>query len=64
MANPNDLIWIMEATFEYKRSRDWLESQVREGKLTKYTIPGDKRVYLSRKQLEKLLMPRPSEDNS
>jgi hypothetical protein len=63
MPNPADLIWIVEAAMEYKRSRDWLDSQIRDGKLGKYSIPGDKRVYLSRKELEQLLSPRRVDDN-
>jgi hypothetical protein len=58
MADPEDLIWILEAAFQYKRSRDWIDTQIREGKLAKYAIPGDKRVYVSRKELEQLLAPR------
>jgi hypothetical protein len=58
MPDLNDLIWIVEAAFQYKRSRDWLDTQIRDGNLNKYTIPGDKRVYVSRKELEKLLAPR------
>ena len=63
MPSPSDLIWIAEAAIQYKRSRDWLDSQIREGKLGKYTIPGDKRVYVSRRELEALLSPRRAEDN-
>jgi len=52
---PNDFIWIEEAAREYKRSRDWLYRQIREGKLTGYNFPGDRRVYLSREQLDQYL---------
>jgi hypothetical protein len=62
MSQVPDLIWIVEASVEYKRSRDWLDAQIREGRLTKYTIPGDKRVYISRKELDKLLSPRRAND--
>ena len=52
---PNDFIWIEDAAREYKRSRDWLYRQIREGKLTGYNFPGDRRVYLSREQLDQYL---------
>jgi excisionase family DNA binding protein len=51
----NDYIWIEDAAREYKRSRDWLYRQIREGKLTGYNFPGDRRVYLSREQLDQYL---------
>jgi excisionase family DNA binding protein len=51
----NDFIWIEDAAREYKRSRDWLYRQIREGKLTGYNFPGDRRVYLSREQLDQYL---------
>jgi len=56
---PNDLIWIEDAVREYKRGREWLQKQVREGNLTSLEIPGDRRIYLSRKELANLLKPRP-----
>jgi hypothetical protein len=64
MPEPQDLIWIVEAAIEFKRSRDWLDAQIREGRLGKYTVPGDKRVYVSRKELEQLLSPRRTDDKS
>jgi excisionase family DNA binding protein len=51
----NDFVWIEDAAREYKRSRDWLYRQIREGKLTGYNFPGDRRVYLSREQLDQYL---------
>ena len=55
-----DLIWLTNAATEYNRSKDWLYRQIREGKLTGYTFPGDRKVYLSRKELDDYLKtPRP-----
>jgi len=62
MPDSTDLIWIVEAAMQYKRSRDWLDAQIRDGNLTKFTIPGDKRVYVSRRELERLLLPRRADD--
>jgi hypothetical protein len=64
MPAAEDLVWIVEAAVQYKRSRDWLDTQIREGRLSKYTIPGDKRVYVSRVELEKLLSPRRTDGES
>jgi hypothetical protein len=58
MPDAADLIWIVEASIEFKRSRDWLDAQIKEGNLARYTIPGDKRVYVSRREVTRLLAPR------
>jgi hypothetical protein len=62
MPETEDLIWIVEAAIAFKRSRDWLDAQIRDGNLGKYTVPGDKRVYISRKELQQLLSPRRTGD--
>lgn len=57
-------IWLEDAAREYKRSRDWLYRQVREGKLNGYTFPGDRKTYLLREELDKYLnTPRPVKDD-
>lgn len=53
-----DLIWITDAVDEYSRSRSWLDQQLNAGVLTQVKIPGDKRVYLKRSELDSLLRPR------
>lgn len=54
---PDELIWVKDAEKEYRRSRLWLDSMIGKG-LTYYTIPGDKRYYLRRSDLDRLLSPR------
>ena len=54
--NP-DLIWIQDAERDYDRSRKWLDNQVEAGHLSLVRIAGDKRAYLRRSQLDKLLRP-------
>ena len=56
-----DLVWIEDAARSYDRSRRWLQDQVAAGRLTGYSIEGDKKMYLSRLELEALLTPRPIE---
>ena len=55
-ANP-DLIWIEDAARAYERSRKWLKEQVDEGKLSYVEIPGDRRLYLLRSELDALFQP-------
>lgn len=57
MSNAADLIWIQDAAKEYDRSRKWLDEQVAAGKLHYATIEGDRKVYLLRSELDKLLKP-------
>ena len=62
MTQDQDLIWIVEAQVVYKRSRDWLQKQVKEGTLSSVLLPGTTKVYLRRSELEKLLGPPPRND--
>ncbi len=52
------LIWIADAVKEYGRSREWLDRQTANGTLSVAKIPGDRRVYLLRKELDALLRPQ------
>ncbi len=47
-----DYVWIQEAAKEYRRSRAWLDEQVRDGKLTVAKFTGDRRVYLRHSAIE------------
>jgi hypothetical protein len=59
MPNSNpDLIWVQDAVDEYGRSRKWLDEQVANGTLSTATIAGDRKVYLLRSELDKLLKPQ------
>jgi hypothetical protein len=57
MVDPNNLIWIVEAEEKYNRSREWLLKQIKLGKLRRTKIEGDRKVYLLRNEIEKLLEP-------
>lgn len=50
-----DFIWIEDAVEVYKRSRAWLGEQVRQGVLTYAKFEGDRRTYLRRSELDRLL---------
>lgn len=56
--NMADIIWIQDAAKEYNRTRKWLDEQVDGGKLSVVNIPGDRRVYLLRAELDNLIRPQ------
>lgn len=58
MPERDEVIWIMDAATEYGRSRKWLDEQIEAGKLSVAQIPGDKKVYLLRPELDALLRPK------
>ncbi len=55
--DPN-LIPIQDAAALYDRSRRWLDTQVAEGRLHYASIPGDRKLYLLRSELDELLTPQ------
>lgn len=61
MPYDSDYIWIDDATHEYHRSRAWLDQQVREGRLSYAKFEGDRRTYLKRSELQRLVG-QPSEE--
>lgn len=57
MPELHELIWIVEAETEFNRSREWFLKQVKLGKLHRTKIEGDRKVYLLRSEIERLLQP-------
>lgn len=55
MPDMSEYIWIAEAAEAYKRSRAWLDEQVRHGRLTYVKFEGNRRTYLKRAELDKML---------
>jgi hypothetical protein len=55
MADQDELVWIQDAVASYRRSREWLNKQMREGRLDRVGLPGDGKVYLRRSQLAELV---------
>jgi len=53
------LIWIQDAVKQYERSLSWFQERIKEGQIKAYKIPGDRKQYLLRDDIEALLMPRP-----
>jgi hypothetical protein len=62
----SDIIWIEDAAKQYNRTRKWLDEQVGKRRLSVVKIPGDRRVYLLRSELDALIRPQivqPADDN-
>ncbi|GCE14638.1 hypothetical protein KTT_44970 [Tengunoibacter tsumagoiensis] len=57
MLDVNDLIWIVDAESVFNRSREWFLKQIKLGKLHRTKIAGDRKVYLLRSEIVKLLQP-------
>lgn len=57
------LIWIREVKERppvgYSRSETWLWEMIKEGRLDKKEVPGDRKTYLYRNQIEALLRDEP-----
>jgi hypothetical protein len=58
----DDLLWIQDAAKEYDRSVKWFQECMKEGSIKAYKIPGDRKQYLLRTDIEALLTPRPWTD--
>lgn len=46
-ATGQELIWITDAQTAYRRSRDWFNRRVTQGKIREIPQPGSIRVYLA-----------------
>ncbi len=53
-----DLVWVDDAVKEFGRSRRWLFTRIRTGRLKRWKIEGDTRTYIDRVELRRLLRPR------
>ncbi len=59
MPDMKDLIWIEDAAKQYGRSPKWLRKQVDDGRLSYVQIPGDRRLYLVRSELDAMFNVQP-----
>ena len=55
MPDLSEYIWIEDAAGLYRRSRSWLDNQIKAGKLTYAQFEGDRRIYLKRSELDAML---------
>lgn len=58
MPDDPNLIWIDDVHDTYGPSRSWVEKQIAAGVLSLVKVPGDRRSYLRRSELDRLLRPR------
>jgi hypothetical protein len=56
---PTDLVKLAEIVKQYHPSRSWWDTQIAQGKLTAYKIPGERGLYLSKAAVEEFMKPRP-----
>lgn len=62
---PIDLVRLADVLREYKPSRSWWDARISAGPegggIRAYTVPGERGIFLSRADVERLLQPRPYE---
>lgn len=56
---PDDLIRLPDVLAQYKPKRTWWDTQIAQGKIQAYRVPGDKALYLSKAAVDALTAPRP-----
>ena len=59
MKKHRNLISLREAVIKFGIARRTFQDWLRGGKLTGYTVAGDRQRYLDRAELERLLEPQP-----
>lgn len=58
---PRDLVRLADVLDEFKPSRSWWDRKMSAGDIQAYTVPGERGLWLSRTDVERLLQPRPHE---
>lgn len=58
---PADLIRLADVLREFKPSRSWWDSRINAGEIRAYSVPGERGIFLSRADVERILQPRPYE---
>ena len=58
---PKDLVKLTDVLRDYKPSRTWWDTRINAGDITAYTVPGERGIYLSQADVDRLLQPRPYE---
>lgn len=60
MANvPNDLMKLVDVLEQYKPKRGWWEARIEKGEIQRYYVPGERGIWLSKADVERLVAPRP-----
>lgn len=62
---PKDLVKLADVLREYKPRRSWWDARIaagpENGGIRAYTVPGERGIWLSRADVDRLLQPRPYE---
>lgn len=61
---PKDLVKLGDVLRDYKPSRSWWDARIAAGEITAYTVPGERSLFLSRADVERVLQPRPYEKSA
>ena len=56
---PTDLVKLADVVKQHRPSRSWWDTQIAQGRITAYKVPGDRGLYLSKSAVDELLRPRP-----
>lgn len=56
---PADLVKLADVVKQHRPSRSWWDTQINQGRITAYKVPGDRGLYLSQAAVDQLLRVRP-----
>jgi hypothetical protein len=59
MAHKSDLLTVDEAIAKYGHSRAWWFDRIKKGDLVAYDILGRRETFVSEREIEEMLRPRP-----
>jgi len=59
---PDDLMRFADVLKQYKPSRVWWEARMARGMIQRYAVPGERGIWLSKADVERLLQPQRYED--
>lgn len=56
---PTDLVKLTKVLEQYKPSRTWWDAQFTAGRITAYKVPGERGLWVSQAEVDKLMQPHP-----
>ena len=56
---PNDLMTLLDVLEQFKPRRKWWALRIEEGDIVAYRVPGERGIWLSRAEVERLVRPQP-----
>jgi hypothetical protein len=58
---PDDLMRFADVLKEYRPKRGWWEIRIERGDIQRYAVPGERGIWLSRADVERMTRPQPYE---